>query len=241
LVLQEFVLQVFWLFGVPPYAPARKAIGTLHISHVPRLCMGRAPPRLAFPDAAPRGSLPSRLGVTGASYRSRDAGASELCLRPRAKIDSPPAHNPRTVASGFRTRIMRAEGRRSAERRMPTIGRVSQTGVANLRTASAARLRAMRGAPAFRRFGRGSRQATVTSLAQLQAMLPGTWIEAGVTRPILSQPSDSTSRLGRSTEGLDARSRSGADCEPARKRRTRSTLQIASGMRPLLSEIRHRM
>ena len=128
------------------------------------------------------------------------------------------------------------EGRRSAERRMPTIGRVLQMGVANLRTASAARLRAMWGAPAFRRFGRGSRQATVTSLAQLQAMLPGTWIEAGVTRPILSQSSDSTSRLGRSTEGLDARSRSGADCEPARKRRTRSTLQIASGMRPFAGQ-----
>ena len=64
--------------------------------------------------------------------------------------------------------------------------------------------------------------------AQLQAMLPGTWNQAGVTRSILSQCSDSTSRLGRSTEGNDARSRSGADCEPARKHRTRSTLQIAS-------------
>ena len=73
--------------------------------------------------------------------------------------------------------------------------------------------------------------------AQLQAMLPGTWNQAGVTRSILSQCSDSTSRLGRSTEGNDARSRSGADCEPARKHRTRSTLQIASGMRPSMSEI----
>ena len=52
------------------------------------------------------------------------------------------------------------------------------------------------------------------SLTQLQAMLPATWNQAGVTRPILSQSSDSTSRLGRSTEGNDARSRSGADCEP---------------------------
>ncbi len=73
--------------------------------------------------------------------------------------------------------------------------------------------------------------------AQLQAMLPGTWNQAGVTRSIPSQCSDSTSRLGRSTEGNDARSRSGADCEPARKHRTRSTLQIASGMRPSMSEI----
>ena len=45
--------------------------------------------------------------------------------------------------------------------------------------------------------------------AQLQAMLPGTRNQAGVTRPVLSQSSDSTSRLGRSTEGNDARSRSG--------------------------------
>jgi hypothetical protein len=104
---------------------------------------------------------------------------------------------------------------------------VSQTGVANLRTASAARLRAMWGAPAFRRFGRGSRQATVTSLAQLQAMLPGTWIEAGVTRPILSQSSDSTSRLGRNTEGNDAQSRPGAGCKPARRHRTRSASESA--------------
>ena len=51
--------------------------------------------------------------------------------------------------------------------------------------------------------------------AQPQAMLPATWNQAGVTRPILSQSSDSTSRLGRSTEGNDAQSRSGADCEPA--------------------------
>ena len=75
------------------------------------------------------------------------------------------------------------------------------------------------------------------SLTQLQAMLPATWNQAGVTRPIPSQSSDSTSRLGRSTEGNDARSRSGADCESARKHRTRSTLQIASGMRPSMSEI----
>ena len=56
-------------------------------------------------------------------------------------------------------------------------------------------------------------------------------VRAGITRP-LSQSSGSTPRLGRSTEGNDARSRSGAACEPARKHRTRSTLQIASGMRP---------
>jgi hypothetical protein len=64
---------------------------------------------------------------------------------------------------------------------------------------------------------------TLTSPTQLQAMLPATWRQAGIARPILSQSSDSTSRLGRSTEGPDAQSRSGADCESARKHRTRST------------------
>jgi hypothetical protein len=108
---------------------------------------------------------------------------------------------------------------------------------ANVRHSSAARLRAIvGGALAFRRFRRGSGQG-FDLLTQLQAMLPGTRIEAGVTRPLLSQSSDSTSRLGRNTEGNDAQSRSGADCEPARKHRTRSTLQIASGMRPSMSEI----
>jgi hypothetical protein len=47
---------------------------------------------------------------------------------------------------------------------------------------------------------------------QLQAMLPGTRVVTGVTRPRLSQSSDSTSRLGRRAEGLDAQSRPGADC-----------------------------
>ena len=83
--------------------------------------------------------------------------------------------------------------------------------------------------------------------AQLQAMLPGTrtardpekWIPvfrkrsraakqpAGVTRPILSQSSDSTSRLGRNTEGNDAQSRPGAGCKPARRHRTRSASESA--------------
>ena len=62
-------------------------------------------------------------------------------------------------------------------------------------------------------------------------------IKRALPASILSQSSDSTSRLGRSTEGNDAQSRSGADCEPARKHRTRSTLQIASGMRPSMSEM----
>jgi len=50
---------------------------------------------------------------------------------------------------------------------------------------------------------------------------------AGVTRPILSQSSDSTSRLGRNTEGTDAQSRPGAGCKPARRHRTRSASESA--------------
>ena len=147
--------------------------------------------------------------------RSRDAYAPELCLQPSTKINSPPA----------------IRGRRSAERRMPTMCRAAQTSVRSLRhlicCAAARRIGARPPSGASPRLSQG-----LPSLTQLQAMLPATWNQAGVTRPIPSQSSDSTSRLGRSTEGNDARSRSGADCESARKHRTRSTLQIASGMRP---------
>ena len=130
-------------------------------------------------------------------------------------IDSPPA----------------MKGRRSAERRMPTIAAARTSGRSLRHYLHSGRLRAMSGRarlPALR-----PRLSSGTPVpAQLQAMLPGTRNQAGVIRPILSQSSDSTSRLGRSTEGNDAQSRSGAGCEPARKHRTRPTLQIASGMRP---------
>jgi hypothetical protein len=102
-----------------------------------------------------------------------------------------------------------------------------------------ARLRAISGRarlPALRpRLSQG-----LPSLLSSRPCFLGLGNQAGVTRLILSQSSDSTSRLGRSTEGNDAQSRSGAGCEPARKHRTRSTLQIASGMRPSMSEmLRH--
>ena len=57
----------------------------------------------------------------------------------------------------------------------------------------------------------GSRQG-FDPLTQLQAMLPGTRVEAGVTRPHLSQSRDSTSRRGPSAAGRDAQSRPGAEC-----------------------------
>jgi hypothetical protein len=95
----------------------------------------------------------------------------------------------------------------------------------------------LRGALAFRRYT-AALARTFTSWLSSRPCLLGS-VRAGIL-PALSgsQSSGSTPRLGRSTEGNDARSRSGAGCEPARKHRTRSTLQIASGMRPSMSEIR---
>jgi hypothetical protein len=145
-------------------------------------------------------------------------------------------------------------GRRSAERRnanhLPRniskrrrLLRCRRQVHANLRNSSAARLRAISEA----RSPSGASTAALAGTpipAQLQAMLPGTrtardpekWSEkdhaqlkqpAGVTRPILSQSSDSTSRLGRSAEGNDAQSRPGAGCKPARRHRTRSASESA--------------
>src|ERR1700722_15450755 len=133
--------------------------------------------------------------------------------------------------------IVAPRGRRSAERRnanhLPRniskrrrLLRYRRQVYANLRNSSAARLRAISEA----RSPSGASTAALAGTpipAQLQAMLPGTrrrviWKSgyqfsekdhaqlkqpAGVTRPILSQSSDSTSRLGRSAEGNDAQSR----------------------------------
>jgi hypothetical protein len=129
------------------------------------------------------------------------------------------------------------KGRRSAERRMPTMCRACAdkcTQSAPLICCAAARHIAAR--PPSGATPRLSSE-TLTSLTRLQAMLPGTRNQAGVTRSIASQFSGSTPRLGHSTEGNDARSRSGAGCEPARKHRTRPTFQIASGMRPSVGEV----
>ena len=159
--------------------------------------------------------------------------ATRSCARalPTTKqIDSPPA----------------TRGRRSAERRMPTIAAQHQQTLPSADASGAAARHADKCTQSAHSSACGARPPSGASTAalagtpipaQLQAMLPGTRNQAGVTRSIWSQSSDSTSRLGRSTEGNDAQSRSGADCEPARKHRTRSTLQIASGMRPSMSEM----
>jgi hypothetical protein len=106
--------------------------------------------------------------------------------------------------------------------------------------------RVQRDALACRRSTAALAKGALAPFAQLQARLPGTRRDAasckraptggrrrcasntGVTRARLSQSRESTSRTGRNTGAHDARSRSGADCEAARKHRTRSTLRIAS-------------
>ena len=70
-------------------------------------------------------------------------------------------------------------------------------------------------------FHRSSRRGAAAAPAQLQAMLPGTRILAGVTRRRLSQSREGTSRTGRSTGVNDARSRPGAVCETAPRHRAR--------------------
>jgi hypothetical protein len=151
--------------------------------------------------------------------RSRDAYASEPCLPPRAKE--------------IRLRVKRRE----AKRRKAHANHLPRNINKRCRLLMAVRGSALfRSALAFRRFTAALAETPIPT--QLQAMFPGTWNQAGVTRPLLSQSSDSTSRLGLNTEGPDARSRSGADCEAARKHRTRSTPRIASGMRPSMSEMK---
>jgi hypothetical protein len=129
------------------------------------------------------------------------------------QIDSPPAN----------------KGRRSAERRMPTIAALRRQTLPMLGRGAARHFRRRGRLPALRR---GSRRDCHIP-AQLQAMLPGTRSQWAL--PVVSpfQCSGSTPRLGRSTEGNDAQSRSGAGREPARKHRTRSTFRFAPGTRPL--------
>jgi hypothetical protein len=107
----------------------------------------------------------------------------------------------------------RPRGRRSAERRMPTMRRQVYAVCATHPPRGCA---PYRGAPAFRRFDRGSRRDSHPDSAPGHA----SWIEnqAGVTRSIASQCSGSTPRLGRNTEGNDARSRSAAGQNPLAKK-----------------------
>jgi hypothetical protein len=165
------------------------------------------------------------------------------------KIRPRHTHDPETWCPVFGQDHAQKRGRRSAERRMPTIAahtdKRRRLSMYRRQVYAACATHPLRGrAPIGARPPSGATprlsSETVTSLTQLQAMLPGTWTardpenrrsrgkeSAGVTRPILSQSSDSTSRLGRNTEGNDAQSRPGAGCKPARRHRTRSASESA--------------
>ena len=181
---------------------------------------------------------PPTLGRFAPSTSPRAAGRGEAPLRGQTNPFSlrlraralPTTKHQNRLASGNKREAKR---RKAHANHVPRVADKCTQSAHLICRAAARHCRRRARLPALRpRLSQG-----LPSLTQLQAMLPATWNQAGVTRPILSQSSDSTSRLGRSTEGNDARSRSGADCESARKHRTRSTLQIASGMRPSMSEI----
>jgi hypothetical protein len=93
-------------------------------------------------------------GNDDAKNRSRDAQAPE--------VYSPPRHQEK-IASG-------KKGKRSAERRMPSMSALTQTSGRNVRHSSAPRLRApsKRGAPAFRRPRSRHSPKALTPMAQPQ-------------------------------------------------------------------------
>ena len=163
--------------------------------------------------------------MTDNVHPSRDATAPELCQPPRH------SKNRRRPKREAKRREAQCQPFAAQHQQTSPSAEVPQTSVREL--AQLIRCAAARHIGARPPSGASTAALAGTPIpTQLQAMFPGTWNQAGVTRPLLSQSSDSTSRLGRNTEGPDARSRSGADCEAARKHRTRSTLRIASGMRP---------
>ena len=160
------------------------------------------------------GNTPVRR--SGSSYeqasihRSRDAPAPELCL--------------------ILCILAISRGERSAERRKFIWSAPHQ-----------------QMSPLARAFGRGS--APNSGRARLPALhcgsrqglspvgsAPGqaSWdaVSAGVTRLLLSQSRESTSRTGRSTGEHDAQNRPGADCKSARGDRPCSAIGYASRVRP---------
>jgi hypothetical protein len=121
-------------------------------------------------------------------------------------------------------------GRRSAERRMPTIAAHHQQ---TLPSADGPRGSApFRGALAFRRFTAALARPNASSLGSAPVpAFPETRLDGRYPRlPVSSLPS--SSETGRRAGRAVAQSRPGAVCETARGDRTRSTLRIASGMRP---------
>ena len=162
------------------------------------------------------------LAMTRRRHRSRGAYAPEFCLRPRTKNKFAPA---------------KKEGGEAPKGACQPLPRVRRQVYAVCATYLLRGRAPNRGAPAFRRYA-----AALVRNCDISDSAPGhaSWDvdsarcehharrkPAGVTRPILSQSSDSTSRLGRNTEGNDAQSRPGAGCKPARRHRTRSASESA--------------
>ena len=164
--------------------------------------------------SAPSSSAPALAGEENRK-RSRGANASELCHHQASSKTQPLA---RRKARG-------AERRKTQSNHCPPCKQVGATSAACLRSgrrratecaACATPLLAGRARlPAHRC---GSRQG-FDLLTQLQAMLPGMFARRALPAGSQAQCRDSTSRRGRSTAGRDARSRWGAVCETARRRR----------------------
>ena len=143
----------------------------------------------------------------GACHRAGHFGPDPLA--PRNDEHSRDAFRARALPPPRPKRIRprQKRGRRSAERRMPTIVRAAPANVAACRCPGAA----------ARQFGARSPSGASPRLSpglSHPGAAPGhaSWdlVPAGVTRRLLSQSSGSTPRLGRSTEENDAQSRSGA-------------------------------
>ena len=161
--------------------------------------------------------------------RSRDARCARVLLHHNAtkKLTRPRhTHDPEKWCPVFGQDHAQKRGRRSAERRMPTIPR--HTNKRRRLPMSRARQRAtIGGAPAFRCY------AAVLARANASAIGSAPVPAFPETRPDGRYPLRSVTSLPRSAEtGLIAgravaRSRPGAGCKPARRHRTRSASESA--------------
>jgi hypothetical protein len=177
--------------------------------------------------------MPPALAMTQNKFLLATPSASEVCVRPRQHDSFRFASGSRMIPKSgvrFSDQIMRQEEGGGAPKGASSLKSAPHREVLPL-TCARARKRIQRDALAFRRstaaLARGFRPAGST---------PGhaSWdaVQAGVTRPFLSQSRDCTSRIGRSTGVNDARSRPGAECKSARGNRSRSVFGCASRTRP---------
>ena len=131
----------------------------------------------------------------------------------------------------------RPRGRRSAERRMPTICRARNKYAVCRPAACLGRGCApCRGAPAFRRFDRGSRQG-LPSLLNSRPCFLGLGIKRAL--PVLSCPSAVTAPHASAVvpKGMMPEAAPARIASPRGSTALAPHLQIASGMRPSMSEI----